>query len=174
MIEDIVSLDKLNKICDDWANDCFLNFWDSVSPKSMSNFNPAKVKSFLMNSLSSTITRGEILPYIKIWSFQDNDVSLSGCCFTALVNDMTGDKIFKEVLWQTKGHLANSIKEKKILIELLNTAEDYARKAGFDYLILSRDPMRHKLNKDNLLNINNHYTRKDFRVTEITYSKKLK
>ena len=173
MIEQITTLDKLNKICDDWASDCFLNFWDSISPESMGNFNPAKVKSFLINGLHSTITRGEILPYIKIWSFQENGFSLSGCCFTGSINDMTGDKIFKEVLWQTKGHLANSIKEKKILIKLLDTAENYARKAGFDYLVLSRDPMRHKLNKDNNININNYYTRKDFRPTEITYSKKL-
>jgi hypothetical protein len=173
MIKDISDLNALNKICDDWANDSFSNFWDSISPESTGNFNPSRVKSFLMNSLSSTITRGEILPYIKVWSFQESNISLSGCCFAGSINDMTGDKIFKEVLWQTKGHLANSIKEKKILIKLLDTAEDYARKSGFNYLILSRDPLRHKLNKDNNININNYYTRKDFQVTEITYSKKL-
>ena len=174
MIEEIISLDKLNKICDDWASDCFSNFWGSISSETIGDFSPARVKSFLMSGLSSTITRGEVLPYIKIWSFQDNETSLSGCCFMASINEMTGDKIFKEVLWQTKGHLADSIKEKKILIKLLDTAENYARKAGFDYLTLSRDPMRHKLNKDNDFNINNYYTRKDFKVSEITYTKKLK
>ena len=114
------------------------------------------------------------MPYIKIWSFEENQNSLAGCCYIAKKDPLTNSKQFEEFMWQSRGKLAGTLKEKKIMLSMLRHAELYAKNAGLDTLVLSRDPKFHKVNKNNSLEICNNYTRNNFSAVQITYSKKLK
>ena len=174
MIKEITSIQKLEEASEDWMSSSSEKHLSLISPPSIGRFNKESVRSFIFLMLKDTISKGEILPYIKIWSYEELGSSVGGCCFVAKKDPLTGLKIFEEFMWQTKGSLAESLKEKKIMLKLLKNAEIYAKNSGLDVLILSRDPSFHKVNKDNDLRVENYYTRNNFSVCQLTYAKKLK
>lgn len=174
IIKEINTPIEFSKASKEWNKAEHQSFWKSISPISLGDFCPNSIESFLMSGVTRLASHGEILPYIKIWSYEEHGESLSGCCFSGTKNRMTNTKIFEEVLWQFNGRLANSLKEKKIMLELLNTAESYARRNKFDSLVISRDPRLHKVNRENDFNISNFYTRSGYIPESIKYIKDLR
>ena len=149
-------------------------FWNSISPIGIPKFCEDSVESFLRQGIVKLASHGEILPLLKIWSYSENGKSLAGCCFSGRVDPMTNSKLFEEILWQFNGKIAGSIKEKKIMVQLLKAAENYAKINSFDSFIVSRSPNMHSTNKENNFKIDNFYTRNGFAAESIRYSKKLK
>lgn len=174
MIKEIKNLQELDKASKDWLEASTQDHVENISNTSIGSFNKDSVSFFVASMLKKSIEREGVLPYIKIWSFEELGKSLAGCCYVAKKDPLTNLNQFEEFMWQCKGKLAGSLKEKKIMLSLLRHAENYAKAAGLDTLILSRDPKFHKVNKHNKLEICNNYTRNKFSVSQITYSKKLK
>ena len=59
------------------------------------------------------------------------------------------------------------------MIELLKTAENYARKSGFKVMSISRDPQLHNFTKEKNSGIKNYYTRNNYEAAAIQYFKTL-
>tara|TARA_Y100000361_G_C11068174_1_gene294177 strand:+ start:286 stop:810 length:525 start_codon:yes stop_codon:yes gene_type:complete len=174
MIKEIKTLQDLEKASQDWVEASTSNHVKNISNPSVGEFNKDSVSFFIASMLKKSIEEEDILPYIKIWSFEEGGQSLAGACYVAKKDPLTNLKQFEEFMWQCKGKLAGTLKEKKMMLFLLRHAEAYAKQSGLDTLILSRDPRFHKVNKNNSLEISNNYTRNNFSVAQITYSKKLK
>ena len=173
MIVEVKSINHFDKLARDW--NCPENkfFWTHQSCRRGRNFDPDSIEKYLKSLLISTLQTGEILPYVKMWSYEENGASLAGCAFTGMKNFMMNEKIFEEVLWQMPGKYPTSMKDKKIMIKLLQTAENYARKAGFKVMSISRDPMLHNFTKEKNSGISNYYTRNNYEAGSIQYYKTL-
>ena len=61
----------------------------------------------------SSIEYPEVMPYIKLWSYEVENFSLAGCVFFVKENFMTGKPILEECLWQVNGELATNFSQKK-------------------------------------------------------------
>jgi len=172
MIEEIKTIPRLEEIFREWNTDPLLDFWRNQTFSPHRKFNPDSIESNLRVLLSSSINKEDIIPYVKIWSYKENGNSIGGCVFLARENFMMKEKIFEEILWQVCGKFADTTKEKKILIKLLNHAENYARKSGLDSIVISRHPDLHKSFKTNSLS--NYYTKNNYEACAIQYMKYLK
>ena len=173
MIKEVKSINHFDKLAREW--NCPENkiFWTHQSCRQGRHFDPDSIEKNLKSLFISTLQTGEVLPFIKMWSFEENDRSLAGCVFSGNKNFMMNEKIFEEILWQVPGKYASTIKHKKIMIELLKTAENYARKSGFKVISISRDPQLHNFTKEKNSGIKNYYTRNNYEAAAIQYFKTL-
>ena len=58
--------------------------------------------------------------------------------------------MFEEVLWQMNGFYAKSIKQRKIMIKLLESAEAYAKSSGYKTISISRNPKLHNFTREKI------------------------
>jgi len=171
MIKEIKNIQDLQKASEQWYPTFSDDYIDNISNHDLGLFDRKSIRSFLFEMMRKTISSGEIMPYLKVWSFEENNQSLAGGCYIAKKDTLTGQKYFEEFMWQVKGALAGSLKEKKMMLLLMRHAEKYAKKSGFDVMTIGRDPNFHKVGD---LNIKNNYTNNNFKVVQIQYAKKLK
>lgn len=173
MIKEVNNLEHFNKLAKVWNKKENLLFWTSLSCRKRRSFDPDSIESNLRTQLINSIQNGDVLPYIKIWSYEEYNESLAGCVFMAHKNEMMNETIFKEVLWQMNGKLAGSVKEKSILLQLLKHAENYARSTKIKSIVITRDPNLHRFTLEKNSGINNYYTRNNYEASAIEYVKKL-
>lgn len=83
---------------------------------------------------------------------------------------LTNKTVFQDLIWQTKGKLATTFLEKKTLLDILHTAEAFAKKNNFDSFRVTRDVSHHSIGRQK---ITNFYTNSGFSPAIITYVKKL-
>ena len=173
MIKEVTTLDYFNSLAINWncPNNKF--FWTTQSCRMGRNFHPDSIEQNFRNLFIDSQSKGEILPYIKIWSFEKDGKSIAGCVFRGEKNVMMNEIVFEEILWQMNGKYAKSIEERKIMLELLNHAEQYAKQAGFKAIVLSRDPALHNFTREKNSGINNYYTRNGYEASSIKYTKTL-
>ena len=65
MIKEITSIQKLEEASEDWMSSSSEKHLSLISPPSIGRFNKESVRSFIFLMLKDTISKGEILPYIK-------------------------------------------------------------------------------------------------------------
>lgn len=173
MIKEVTTLDHFNFFAKSFNCPDNKHFWTAQSCRRGRNFDPDSIEQNFRNLFIDSQNKGEILPYIKMWSFEKNSKPIAGSIFCAEKNIMMNETMFKEVLWQMNGKYAKSFEERKIMIQLLNHAEQYAKQAGFKVIALSRDPSLHNFTKDKNSGINNYYTRNGYEASSIQYVKTL-
>ena len=174
MIKEIKDIDHLNKTLDQWNSVKNKNHWANLSTSIHADrFDPATVQSFIKNMFLSSIEYPEVMPYIKLWSYEVENFSLAGCVFFVKENFMTGKPILEECLWQVNGELATNFSQKKMLIKLLRAAENYGRSKRIDTICFHRGLDFHKLSQD-ARPINNYYTKNGFQPSTVMYYKKLR
>ena len=174
MIKEVTTLAYFNELAEVWNSPENEFFWKTQSCRRGRNFNPKSIETNLRPRLIQSIENPDILPYIKIWNYELDGASVAGCVFEANHNFMMSENIFQEVLWQMPGRFPSSMRDKKIMIELLNHAENYARQAGFKVMCIGRDPALHNFTKEKNSGINNYYTRNNYEAASINYYKTLK
>ena len=173
MIKEVESMHHFDALAKKWNNQGNRFFWTHQSCRQGRHFDPDSIESYLRNMLNQSLFNPDVLPHLKIWSYEQNDTAIAGCVFLGNKNFMMNENIFEEVLWQTNGEYAKSIKQRKIMIELLKCAENYARKAGYKVMSVSRDPRLHNFTIEKNSGINNYYTRNNYEAAAIQYFKTL-
>lgn len=174
MIKEIKDIEHLNRTLSQWNSRENKTYWQNLSTSIDSDrFNPLIIENFIRSIFLSTNEYPEVMPYIKLWSYEVKNLSIAGAVFIVKENMMTGKPILEECLWQVNGARAKSFSQKKMLIKLLKTAEDYARLKRIDTICFNRGLDFHKLSKD-AAPINNYYTKNGFTPSTVMYYKKLK
>ena len=173
MIKEVNSLTHFDRLAKDWNKPENLMFWKMQSCRQGRNFDPDSIEFNLRNQLIHSLRHEGIIPYIKIWSYEIDGQNLAGCVFHANKNFMMNENIFEEVLWQMNGRFPKSYKDRKIMLELMNCAESYARKQKFKVISVSRDPALHNFTREQNSGINNYYTRNNYEAASIKYYKTL-
>jgi len=173
MIKEVESMHHFDDLAKKWNNQNNNFFWTHQSCRQGRHFDPNSIELHLRQMLSQSLSNPDIIPCTKIWSYEENEKALAGCVFIGNKNFMMNENIFEEVLWQTNGQYAKSIKQRKIMIKLLKCAENYARKSGYKVISVSRDPRLHNFTIEKNSGINNYYTRNNYEAAAIQYFKTL-
>ena len=173
MIVEVNSMSHFDRLASQWNSPAKKNFWTSLSNKKTYAFDSDSIERNLRSLLLETIHKGDILPYLKMFSYEKNGISLAMSVFLARENFLINKTIFEEVLWQMPGRYPKSIQDRKIMIELLRYAEKYARNNKINILSICRDPELHNFTREANTGINNYYTRNNFDATGIQYFKTL-
>lgn len=179
----IVELDSLRQFDEAVAPGSEVIFpnYEEFSTPSMGIYNPNTATKKMRGFFAETLSRGDVLPYFKFFVFTEsedpNDTSKYTCIhvwhgYTEL---LTNERVFSEVLWQSRGMNVSTVAHGKAMLSLLKYAERYAKNNSFHSLVLTRDPNLHMLNKENQpLNIRNYFTGRGYDPCIIKYVKKLK
>lgn len=173
MIKEVTNINHFEKLAKQWNSPQNQFFWRTQSCRQGRNFDPDSIEKNLKSQLIHSLANEGVLPYIKIWSYEIGDTSIAGCVFGANFNFMMSENIFEEVLWQMPGKFPSSIGDKKVMIELLRHAENYAKQEGFKVVKIGRDPALHNFTREKNSGINNYYTRNNYEPASINYFKTL-
>jgi hypothetical protein len=179
----IVELDSLRQFDEAIApgSEAIFPDYKEFSTPSMGIYNPNIATNKIRNFFVETLAKGDVLPYFKIFVYTEsedpNDTSKYTCVhiWQGYTELLTNERMFSEILWQSRGMNVSTITHGKAMLSLLKHAEKYAKNNGFHSLVLTRDPNLHMLNKENQpLNITNYFTRSGYDPCIIKYVKKLK
>lgn len=173
MIKEVTNMQHFERLAKQWNAPENQLFWTTQSCSQGRQFAPKQIENNFRMLLNHSIINGDIMPYIKMWSYEINDISLGGCVFMVNKNLMMNETILEEMLWQTPGRYPRSVKDKKILLELLSHAENYARDNKIKTMKITRDPRLHRFTKEKNSGIKNSYTRSGYEATGILYTKKV-
>ena len=161
MIKEICSIEEFNNFSSQWNNVRNRNFWLSID-NAEAPFCPLSIEKHFRNLFFNYLETPKVLPYLKLWSFEEHGFSIGSIIFCIQKNPMTGKTVAEEVLWQMNGKKATSFKDKKILILLLRSAEKEILESHADFLYVSRST-----NTSSKYYLKNNYTKQT-----VIYSKK--
>ena len=137
MIKEICSIEEFNNFASQWNNVRNRNFWRSID-NIEAPFCPQSIEKHCRNLFFNYLETPKALPYLKLWSFEEDGFSVGSIIFSIQKNPMTGKIVAEEILWQMNGKKAASFKDKKILILLLKLAEKQILESHAEFLYVSR------------------------------------
>ena len=137
MIKEICSIEEFNNFFSQWNNVRNRNFWLSIDNK-QAPFCPLSIEKHCRTLFFNYLETPKALPYLKLWSFEEDGFSVGSIIFSIQKNPMIGKIVAEEILWQMNGKKATSFKDKKILISLLRFAEKEILESYADFLSVVR------------------------------------
>ena len=173
MIKEVTSINHFDFLAKKWNSQENKFFWTHQACSKGRAFDPDSIQQNLKKLFIETIQTPDIIPCLKIWSYEELGTPIAGCVFLGNKNFMMNETMFEEVLWQMNGFYAKSIKQRKIMIKLLESAEAYAKSSGYKTISISRNPKLHNFTREKNSGINNYYTRKNYDPVAIQYFKSL-
>ena len=173
MIKEVTDMQHFERLARQWNSPENELFWTTQSCSQGRQFYPKRIESNFRSLLHHSIQHEGIMPFIKMWSYEENDISLGGCVFLVDKNMMMQETLLEELLWQCPGRYPHSIKDKKILLSLLDCVEDYGRKNKISTMKITRDPRLHRFTKEKNSGVKNSYTRSGYEATGILYTKRI-
>ena len=112
MITEVKDLAHFDKCASIWNNKKNINFWKLQSCLADNFFDPESIEFNLRNMLIDSLSKDR--PTLKIWSYEEEGVSLGGGVYIIRENFMMGENVLEEILWQIPGKFAESYKEKNL------------------------------------------------------------
>lgn len=161
MIKEICSMEEFNNFSSQWNNIRNKNFWLSTDNEE-APFCPQSIEKHCRNLFFNYLENPKVLPYLKLWSFEEDGFSIGSIIFCIQKNPMTGNIIAEEILWQMNGKKATSFKDKKILLSLLKLSEKQILESHANFLYVSRSTNTSP----------NYYLKNNYAKQAVIYSKK--
>ena len=118
MIKEVTDMQHFERLARQWNSPENELFWTTQSCSQGRQFYPKRIESNFRGLLHHSIQHEGIMPFIKMWSYEENNISLGGCVFLVDKNMMMQETLLEELLWQCPGRYPHSIKDKKIFSNL--------------------------------------------------------
>ena len=154
-------MEEFNNFSSQWNNIRNKNFWLSID-NAEAPFCPLSIEKHCRNLFFNYLETPKVLPYLKLWSFEEDGFSIGSIIFCIQKNPMTGKIIAEEILWQMNGKKATSFKDKKILLSLLKVSEKQILNFHADFLYVSRSTKTSS----------KYYLKNNYTKQAVIYSKK--
>jgi hypothetical protein len=171
MIKEISTIKEFQELCQQFFNKKHNFFWKQRSCKKVGDYDLNSIENLIQNLFFQNLSSDKNkLPRLKIWADKKNSNYTCVGVFMGSICQLTNKTVFQDLIWQTKGKLATTFLEKKTLLDILRTAEAFAKKNNFDSFRVTRDVSHHSIGRQK---ITNFYTNSGFSPAIITYVKKL-
>ena len=173
MIKEVTSLNHFDFLAKKWNSRENKFFWTQQACGKGRAFDPDSIQQNLKSFLSKRYKSQIQYLVLKYGHMKSSIPPLLVVFFLGNKNFMMNETMFEEVLWQMNGFYAKSIKQRKIMIKLLESAEAYAKSSGYKTISISRNPKLHNFTREKNSGINNYYTRNNYDPVAIQYFKTL-